>query len=388
MVETPLSRTQRIELLPQTAPDTPMGQLLRKFWHPIALSQDVPAGQARPLRVLSEDLTIYRGASGKAYLVAGRCAHRCSVLHTGWVQEEQIQCMYHGWTYDGTGLCIDIPAEKQPRSKPIRIAGYPVREYAGLLFAYLGSGEAPEFDLPKKDVFDDPARLVLAKKEVWDCNWFQQIENSMDAVHLNFAHHWGAVGQFGSRITGAGNIPDLDYEETSSGIRQIATRSKDNVRISDWTFPNNNHVVAPGPEKDDPWAHISAWPVPVDDHSTMRFTLYSIDERDPDKIEELRSRYDLDYDPAHHSERLFAGDVSGVSEPGLISVQDYVAVRGQGVIFDRSQENLSTSDAGVVFLRRIFLRELEALREGLPTKHWQKLKQAVHLKAPPKQAAE
>ncbi len=94
-----------------------MGTLLRKFWHPIALTDEVANGKARAVRVLGEDLTLYRGDSGQPHLVGGRCAHRCTVLHTGWVQGEQIRCMYHGWRYDETGLCTEIPAEKQPRTQ-------------------------------------------------------------------------------------------------------------------------------------------------------------------------------------------------------------------------------------------------------------------------------
>lgn len=379
-------RIEEFRLLTETGPQTLMGKLLRKFWHPIALADEVAKGTARPVRVLGEDLTLYRGESGKPYLVAGRCAHRRTLLHTGWVQDEQIRCMYHGWRYDGTGLCTEIPAEKRPRSSPVRIAGYPLHEYCGLIFAYLGEEPVPAFDLPRKDVLENPANTVFAKKEVWDCNWFAHVENSLDAVHVSFAHVWGALGQFGSRISGT--IPELSYSETDAGVRQVATRSKDNVRTSDWTFPNNNHVVAPGPDKNDPWAHISAWPVPADDTHTMRYTLYAVETTDPAKIESLRARYDLTYNPTDHAEALFRGDVTGISEPALISAQDYVAVRGQGEIYDRSQENLSTSDAGVVFLRKIFLRELEAIREGRPTKQWSKLKEAPHLPPPPMQAAE
>jgi 5,5'-dehydrodivanillate O-demethylase len=382
-------RQKRIEqfgLLTETGRDTPMGKLLRQFWHPIALADEVAKGSAKPVRVLSEDLTLYRGESGQPHLVAGRCAHRRTLLHTGWVQGDQIRCMYHGWRYDGTGLCTEIPAEKRPRTPPVKIVGYPVHEYCGLVFAYLGEEPVPTFDLPRKHVLEDAGHAVIAKKEVWDCNWFAHVENSLDAVHVSFAHQWGSLGQFGSLISGI--IPDLAYEETSAGIRQIATRSKDNVRISDWTFPNNNHVVAPGPEKSDPWAHISAWPVPVDDTNTMRFTLYSIETTDAAKIEQLRIKYDLTYNPTDHAAALFRGDVAGISEPALISVQDYVAVRGQGAICDRSQENLSTSDAGVAFLRRVFQREIEAIRQGRPTKQWSRLQDAPHLPPPPAQAAE
>jgi 5,5'-dehydrodivanillate O-demethylase len=373
--------------LTETAPDTLMGKLLRKFWHPIALAGDVGPGSAKPVRILSEDLTLYRGESGNAYLVGGRCAHRCTMLHTGWVKDDQIRCMYHGWRYDGTGLCTEIPAEKRARTIPPRIAGYPVHEYAGLIFAYLGEAPAPPFDLPRKDVFEDARRHVFAKRESWDCNWFQYVENSMDALHVSFAHMWGASARFGTSIS-AGALPELDYIETSSGIRQIATRSKDNVRVSDWTFPNNNHVVTPGPRKDSPWGDVAAWAVPVDDTHIMRFKLYAIAESDPAVIAGLGAHYDLGFEPLDHAERLFRGDLSGLADPSVVTAQDYVAVRGQGTVCDRSKENLSVSDAGVLFLRRIFLRELEAIRENRPTKHWSRLRDAVHLPPPPVQAAE
>ena len=109
-------------------------------------------GKAQALRVLGEDLTLYRGEGGRPYLIGGRCAHRCTVLHTGVIQGDQIRCMYHGWRYDGTGLCTDIPAEQQPRTRPIKIAGYPVHEYCGVVFAYLGEQPVPTFDLPRKHI--------------------------------------------------------------------------------------------------------------------------------------------------------------------------------------------------------------------------------------------
>jgi 5,5'-dehydrodivanillate O-demethylase oxygenase subunit len=380
-------KVDQLRLLHQTGPTTPMGQLLRKFWHPIALAEEVTPETARPVRVLSEDLTLYRGQSGAPYLVGGRCAHRCTLLHTGRIEDEQIRCMYHGWRYDGTGLCTEIPAEDRPRLKPVKIAAYPVHEYCGLIFAYLGVAPAPAFDLPRKQVLEDGRRTILTNKQVWDCNWFQQVENSLDAVHVSFAHVWGKVGRFGSSVTT--KIPELAYSETGAGIRQIATRSKDNVRVSDWTFPNNNHVVTPGPDTGDPWTHISSWPVPVDDTATMRFTLYAVETTAPAEVADLKVKYDLGYSPLAHADDLFRGVIGGVHEAGLISAQDYVAVRGQGVIYDRSQETLSSSDAGVAFLRRIFLRELDAIRAGRPTKQWSRLEEAPHLAPPPDiQAAE
>ncbi|MDP2355098.1 MAG: Rieske 2Fe-2S domain-containing protein [Beijerinckiaceae bacterium] len=371
--------------LHETAATTLMGRLLRTFWQPIALASDVAVRQARPLRILAEDLTLYRGESGKPYLIGGRCAHRCTLLHTGIIREDQISCMYHGWRYDGSGLCIDIPAESKPRANPIRIAGYPVREYAGLIFAYMGEGAAPEFDLPRKAAFEAGSRSFFPKREFWDCNWFQQVENSMDAVHLSFAHLWGVPGQFGASISAGGEIPALEYAETSSGIRQIATRSNGNVRISDWTFPNNNHIVVPGPDKKASWGHVSVWAVPVDDRRTMRFRIYSTDKVDEETAARIRA--DLAFEPTRCADALFNGDLSGLSEQSIISAQDYVAVRGQGEICDREEENLSSSDAGVIFLRRVFLRELEAIATGAEPKMWASLKENIDLPPPPTRAA-
>jgi len=161
-----LSKVDQFKLLTETAAGTPMGTLLRKFWHPIAVGDQLEKGKAQALRVLGEDLTLYRGMSGRPYLIGGRCAHRCTVLHTGVIQGDQIRCMYHGWRYDASGLCTDIPAEKQPRSRPIRIPGYPVHEYCGVVFAYLGGEPVPTFDLPRKEILETKGRSTLVHKSV------------------------------------------------------------------------------------------------------------------------------------------------------------------------------------------------------------------------------
>jgi 5,5'-dehydrodivanillate O-demethylase len=382
-----MERAERLKLLHETSRDTLMGKLLRSFWQPVARSQSVANGKARGIRVMGEDLTLYRGDSGVAHLVGGRCAHRCTVLHTGWIQGDEIRCMYHGWKYDATGLCIEIPAEKKPRSVPIRIAGYPVHEYCGLVFAYMGEGPAPAFDLPRKHVLEERGRHLVVQEQVWDCNWFQQIENSLDSVHVSFVHTWGKSTRFDQGITTA--IPELAYTETTAGVRQIATRAKDNVRVSDWTFPNNNHVVAPGRNKGDPWSDISVWAVPIDDYRTMRFTLHSFHVSQAQVAREFAEGPDRDYNPADEYEALFERHApSHVEDMQFISAQDYVAVRGQGPIFDRMNENLSNSDAGIIFLRKIFQREMEAIRLGQPTKKWTRLEEKYDLPIPASELAE
>ena len=124
------SRAEKFNLLTQTAADAPMGKLLRKFWQPIAVSKDLAPGAGQPIRVLGEDLTLYRGESGRAYLVGGRCAHRLTLLHTGWIEGDNIRCMYHGWQYDGTGQCVHRPVEqgieRAETGAPAGTAGAPV----------------------------------------------------------------------------------------------------------------------------------------------------------------------------------------------------------------------------------------------------------------------
>ncbi|MSQ73122.1 MAG: iron-sulfur containing oxygenase [Betaproteobacteria bacterium] len=365
-------KADHMELLPQTSSDSLMGRLLRKFWQPVALSRDIECGVAKPLRILGEDLTLYRGDSGRPYLVGARCAHRLTLLHTGWVEGEAIRCIYHGWKYDGTGQCIERPVEKDPEIPKIKIPGYALREYSGLIFAYLGDEPVPEFDLPRKDVLERKEGVVVARAEKWPCNWFQQVENSLDAAHVSFVHRKGLVGLIGAAVTMT--IPDLTYSETDAGIEQVATRSNDNVRKSDWTFPNNNHIVVPGLAKNGPWWDICIWNVPNDNENTTRFLLYSTSHvgEEAERFKKFFADYG-NYNLAdHHDELFFEGKFPQDPVLQLTSAQDYVAHAAQGTVADRANELLGKSDAGIVFLRRMFWRELEAIRTGNPTKQWRR----------------
>jgi 5,5'-dehydrodivanillate O-demethylase oxygenase subunit len=373
-------RAERLDALTQTGPGTEMGRLLRTFWHPFFVGSKLAPESAQLVRLLGEELTLYRGASGRPYLVGNRCAHRSTLLHTGWIEGEEIRCMYHGWCYDGTGRCTQRPAEHDSGPPKIKIAGYPVHEYAGLLFAYLGEGAPPAFELPRKDAFERPGGVIVARAEIWNCNWFQMVENSMDAVHVSFVHQTGRSGTFIENVTQA--IPELEFLETEAGIRQIATRGAGNVRVSDWTFPNNNHISVPGLVKGDPWIDVGHWNTPLDDDATGRFNIWSVPSTDPETDRRIRE-YLLsvaDYNPAdHHDELFFERKYPADPIMELTSAQDYVAQVGQGTIADREHEVLGRSDAGIALLRRICFREMEAIRAGKPPKQWRKLEQAADL---------
>lgn len=354
------------------SPDSLMGRLLRNFWHPVALSNEVEVGKAKPVRALGEDLALYRGESGKAFLVANRCAHRLTYLHTGWVEGDCIRCIYHGWKFDGAGQCVERPAEPGPGTDRVKIAGYPVYEYHGLIFAYLGNGDPPPFELPRKHALEAPDRKTYARAERWPCNWFQMVENSLDATHVSFVHRAGYVGPFGQAVTAA--IPQLSYEENEAGLEQVAVRSKTNVRVSDWTFPNNNHIVIPVFSPDEPWLDIVAWMMPIDETHATRFFIYSVPEALVEKYQfDKYFAEHGDYDPADFHDQLM---IKGIypSEPifQLTGAQDYVATVGQGSIVDSESELLGRSDAGITRLRRLFLRELAALAKNQPTKVWRR----------------
>ncbi|PUA20444.1 Rieske 2Fe-2S domain-containing protein [Glaciimonas sp. PCH181] len=382
-------RAQKFKQLTECSRCKPMGRLLRKFWQPVALAESVPVSGAIPLTIMGEELTLYRGDSGALHLVGGRCAHRRTLLHTGWVVGEEIRCIYHGWQFDAKGACVRRPAEANTGMPRTQIAAYPVKEYLGLVFAYLGEGEPPEFDLPRKLLLEGEGTLVANGRERWDNNWFQQVENSLDAVHVSFVHMALTVGPFGAAVTGA--IPELSYDETSSGIRQTALRSATNVRVSDWTFPNNNHVTVPGLSPEDPWIDVFVWMIPNDEENTTRFMIYGqqagATEESRKRFQDYFAKYGK-YDPAEHHDELFASHVWDNPEDtfvGLTAAQDYLSIRGQARITAREDEILGRSDLGIVTLRKLFFRELELQEAGQPTKSWRSSTDSVHLPKQPGQ---
>jgi 5,5'-dehydrodivanillate O-demethylase len=382
-------RANQFKLLTDCNKCSPMGRLLRKFWQPVALTESIPEKGAIPLLIMGEELTLYRGDSGAVHLVGGRCAHRRTLLHTGWIDGEEIRCIYHGWQFNGKGECTKRPAEANTGMPRTQIPAYPVREYMGLVFAYLGEGEAPEFDLPRKLPLEKEGVLVANGRERWDNNWFQQVENSLDAVHVSFVHMALTVGPFGQAVTGA--IPDLSYEETTSGIRQTARRSETNVRVSDWTFPNNNHITVPGLTPDDPWIDVYVWMIPNDEMNTTRFMIYGqqpgASEASKTRFREYFAKYGK-YDPAEHHDQLFGSrtwDNPDDTFVGLTAAQDYLSIRGQARITAREDEILGRSDLGIVTLRKLFWRELELLSTGQPTKPWRSLNDVAPLPKQPGQ---
>jgi 5,5'-dehydrodivanillate O-demethylase len=361
----------------QAGSSSPMGQVLRQYWQPIAVAASLRSGKALPVKLMSEELTLYRGASGAPHLVGGRCAHRCTVLHIGWVEDEAIRCRYHGWKYDGSGQCVEMPAEDASFPPKVRIAGYPVQEYGGLIFAYMGEGAPPPF--PRKAELDRDYGVKWTEQRVWPCNWFQRLENAVDAVHVSFVHRNSVFSTAVSDL-----VPTLEFEETEWGLRMAARRTADNVRISELHWPNCNHIVTPMLAGRHPWVDLFNWFVPLDDQTSALFSSRCAPLRG-DTAREFESRLEahLDYNPADEEEALFAGRIAPEETRDEVAAQDYITQVGQGRIVDRSAEHLGRSDAGVILLRGLFRREMEAAAHGERGKAWQPRTALARLPVPP-----
>ena len=171
-----------------TGPGTLAGRFMRMFWLPVYLSEDLLPGTAKPIRIMSEEFTLYRGESGTPHVVAFRCAHRRTQLSVGWVEEDCIRCIYHGWKYEGSGQCVDQPAEANPWADKVKIASYPTREYLGFIFVFFGEGDPPS--LPRYSEFEDFEGILKWNLITRECNIWNNLENSLDYCHVGFVHQY------------------------------------------------------------------------------------------------------------------------------------------------------------------------------------------------------
>ena len=356
-----------------TGPGTLAGRYLRMFWQPICCSYELAAGQALPVRIMGDDFTLYRGDSGTPYLVGPRCAHRGTRLSVGSVEGECIRCFYHGWKYDGSGQCNEQPAEEQSFAAKVRIPGYPVQEYIGLIFAYVGEGEPPP--LPRYAKFESPdiSLDVAGLRRI--CNYFNNIDNSLDNAHVRFVHQRHRDSSQDHVVLGD---PIISVEESEWGIKRYVKYPDGKDLTFFFGMPNinfiNGQVVDPAIKR----ADVLVFKVPVDDESHIHFEVRAIaltGERGRAWIEERRQmRAKAERDRPELVRAILAGKLrlSEVDPKRIdfVMLEDEVAQTGQGVIADRGKEHLGRSDRGVFLLRKIWERELLNLAEGRPVKIW------------------
>jgi phenylpropionate dioxygenase-like ring-hydroxylating dioxygenase large terminal subunit len=338
---------------------TPAGELLRRYWHPVARSSeatDVP----REVRLLGEDLILYRDRSGTAGLLTPRCCHRGTTLRYGRVEDHGIRCPYHGWLFAEDGRCLDQPCEPDGgrNRDSYRQPWYPVVEYHGLVFAYLGpAAKQPVF--PTYDIFDalgDDEEIVILDHFAFGgpsdapCNWFQTHENAMDPYHVFILHNAISGPQFDPRLE---IWPTIDFQRHPWGV----TATQDRVlpdgstlhRVTEIRVPTIRVIPTPTLTVLGRTNNMS-WAVPIDDTHTRVYAMVR-KRRDEDAqglptYGDGRSWFDLT-DEEH---QRFPGD--------------YETQVGQGPITLHSTEHLASSDRGVSMVRRQWKEQVRIVAEG------------------------
>jgi 5,5'-dehydrodivanillate O-demethylase len=354
-----------------TGPGTLAGRYMRTFWHPVYVGHELPSGRAVPIRILSEDFTLYRGQSGRPQILEFRCAHRANQLSTGWIEGDTIRCRYHGWRYDATGQCVEQPCEREQFCAEIQLRSYPTEEYLGFVFAYLGEGDPPP--LPRYEAIEKQSFRVV-EQDTRPCNFFNDIDNMLDEAHLHFTHR--------SRMEAGGvtEYPVNEFEETDFGVVRYGIRSH-GTRVGYALMPNLLWVAAPRPDYENRWLDNFIWFVPIDDESHKLFVLNAgdFDEDETRRFHEMHARRAerLRDVPPYDAigDRILAGemtveDAEATGHPKISRIQDHVTQIGQGRIADRRREHLTPLDGGLVLIRRIWERELTALAEGRPLTRW------------------
>jgi 5,5'-dehydrodivanillate O-demethylase oxygenase subunit len=354
-------------------PGTLAGRFIRHFWQPIYLGSELKAGRPVRAQVLGEYFTLYRGDSGTPYVLEDRCPHRQTSLSLGSVEGDCIRCFYHGWKFDGHGQCQEQPAEKANFAAKVKARAYPTKEYLGLIFAYLGEGEAPDF--PRFPEMEEAEGVPVAQRHPVPCNYFQRIENDLDETHVHFVH------RVSTDAYGLNELPEIDVTETDYGILRVGARSgggANATRTAHWMMPNVHFLDLP-PSPDHPhWTVYLAFRVPIDDENMQTL---SVALRPASGNQGPRKK--LEPDPLEVTADILAGKIRiqdiDPNYPGLFVVQDNVALAGQGRIVDRSRDWLGQSDKGIILLRKLWERELKKIADGKPIKAWHRPKEKLHL---------
>lgn len=345
--------------LVEVGPGTPAGELLRRYWHPVATSEEATTRPSK-VRLLGEDLILYRDASGKPGLLEPRCCHRGTTLYFGRVEDNGIRCPYHGWLFAADGTCLDQPCEpdRGRNRDSYRQPWYPVIEYHGVLFTYMGPADRqPTF--PTYDIFDDLGpdeeivivdHFAFGGPSVAPCNWFQTHENVMDPYHVFILHNAISGPQFDPRLE---IWPAIDWQRHPSGITSTQDRILEDGtvlhRVTETRFPTIRVIATPTLSVLGRTNNMS-WAMPIDDATTRVVVML----RKP-KGGEAQGL------PTYGEGKTWfeLSDAEHQQFPG-----DYETQVGQGPITRHSVEQLSSTDRGVSMVRRQFLEQVKIVAEG------------------------
>jgi phenylpropionate dioxygenase-like ring-hydroxylating dioxygenase large terminal subunit len=384
------------ELLTRVGPGTAMGDVLRQYWLPLLLSDELPGNDSNPLRtrVLGENLIAFRDSQGRVGLLAENCPHRGASLFFGRNEECGLRCVYHGWKFDVAGHCVDMPNEP-PESNfkdKVRAISYPCTERNGVIWTYMGPLETPP-PLPELEWNLVPENQRHISKRYQECNWAQALEGGIDSSHSGFLHSHlfdpndRSEYRKGMAIKEKDKHPRFEVVDTPYGVLVGARRDADEEhyywRITQFLMPFYTMIPPYGVS---PTISGHAW-VPMDDENSMAWTVTWHPLRPLSEAELQRMRfgwglhlgedtllpptsapggrwrpqankgndYLLDY------ERQRTREFTGL--PG-IAIQDQAMQESMGPIYDRSKEHLGASDTGIIQVRRRWLRAAQQLRDS------------------------
>ena len=346
------------EELTRVGPGTPMGELLRRYWYPIAFEQDFDDRPTKSVRLLSEDWTLYKTPSGRYGIVAEHCPHRRASLTYGVVHEDGIRCGYHGWKFDFDGQCMEQPAEAENQNfrERVRTKSGQAQTMGGMVWVYLGP--LPEPELPRFDVFVQDGVRDVGYSTI-PCNWLQIMENSVDPHHVEWLH--GYYFEFLGRTQGfeapkSFQKPHVKvaFDEMEWGILKRRVLQGHSEEDDDWkighplVFPFYMRVGGAGIDQ-------MQIRVPIDDTTTWKL-FYSLHHPDFGVWEPQARPVVYEYLWKDEQGRFITDYIEGQAVMAWVS---------QGAITDRTQEHLGRSDVGVALLRKMFKENIKRVQEGL-----------------------
>jgi 5,5'-dehydrodivanillate O-demethylase len=333
------------QTLTQVGSSTPMGDLLRRYWHPVAAAGELAERPTRPVRLLGEDLVLFKTGEAAYGLIERFCAHRGTDLAYGNVEDAALRCPRHGWLYADTGLCLDMPLEEELHAEPIQLNAYQAREKAGMVWAYLGPQPVPL--IPDWEPFSRQGGLVQVVLSVLHCNWLQCQENTMDGVDmeglmdaLQTARHDGTPPP----------LPPLDFafDEFEHGFVVRPGESGAAVtKTSLWPnglFSGNDRACR------------FEWRVPMDDETTLNLAWF-FDRAAPGSDAASQSGVHFWYAPAREEETGEALQTHQLNKKFAIWLN-------QAPILDRTKEHLTEGDAGVITLRNKLFSQVSLIQDG------------------------
>lgn len=379
------------DFMTRVGSQAPAGQLLRRYWQPVALVDEL-AGErpVRAVRLMGQDFVLFRDEQGQLGMLDRDCPHRGADLAYGRLENGGLRCPFHGWLFDAKGQCLETPAEPVTSKlcSRIRQSAYSVVERSGIIFAYIGSGEPPAF--PEFDCFVAPGTHTFAFKGLFECNWLQALEVGIDPAHASYLHRFfedeDTSESYGKQFRGASadskmpitkvlreyDRPTIEVQPVDFGLRLTTLRELDaaqtHVRVTNVVFPQA-FVIPMSAEMT-----ISQWHVPVDDENCYWYAIFTsftgpVDKQQmrdqrlelyelPDYTSRKNKRNNYGYSVAEQHSQTYTG--MGMD----INVHDQWAIESQGPIQDRTREHLGTTDKGIVAFRRMLVKAIESTQAG------------------------